>query len=25
MLDHPDRYATWFFTALGIAEGCRGI
>ena len=25
MLDHPDRYAAWFFTALGIAEGCRGI
>ena len=24
MLDHPDRYAAWLFTALGIAEGGRG-
>ena len=23
MLDHPERYAVWFFTALGIAEAGR--
>ncbi len=23
MLDHPGRYAVWFFTALGIAETGR--
>ena len=25
MLDHPGRYAVWFFTALGIAEAGRKI
>ena len=23
MLEHPERYAVWFFTALGIAEAGR--